>query len=87
MGFNEPSKAIAIVKNWHYGGYLATRAAAARAHLTELPPSLLRTLAEAKTPTTRSSASTSSLSRLPAGVQLFAAFAGARRPAEPARRR
>jgi len=72
MGFKEPSKAIAIVKKWHYGGYLATRAAAARAHLTELLPSLLRTLAEAKNPDDALFRFDQFLSRLPAGVQLFA---------------
>src|SRR5262249_27503166 len=45
MGFKDPSAAIATVKKWHYGGYGATRAAAARAHLTELLPNLLQTLA------------------------------------------
>lgn len=72
MGFKEPSKAIAIVRKWHYGGYLATRAAAARAHLTELLPSLLRTLAEAKNPDDALYRFDQFLSRLPAGVQLFA---------------
>jgi glutamate-ammonia-ligase adenylyltransferase len=72
MGFKEPSKAIAIVRKWHYGGYLATRAAAARAHLTELLPGLLRTLAEAKNPDDALHRFDQFLSRLPAGVQLFA---------------
>ena len=47
MGFADPSKASATVRKWHYGGYPATRAAAARAHLTELLPALLKAIASA----------------------------------------
>jgi len=72
MGFREPSKAIATVKKWHYGGYAATRAAAARAHLTELLPALLSTIAEAGNPDDALMRFDNFLSRLPAGVQLFA---------------
>lgn len=72
MGFREPSKAIATVKKWHYGGYLATRASAARAHLTELLPSLLRTISEAGNPDDALHRFDQFLARLPAGVQLFA---------------
>ncbi len=73
MGFQEPAKAIATVRKWHYGGYAATRAAAARAHLTELLPALLdhhcRTGNADEAP---SSASTISSAGCRAGVQLFA---------------
>lgn len=71
MGFREPSKAIATVKKWHYGGYAATRAAAARAHLTELLPALLKTISEAGNPDDALRRFDDFLSRLPAGVQLF----------------
>jgi glutamate-ammonia-ligase adenylyltransferase len=71
MGFKEPSKAIATVKKWHYGGYAATRAAAARAHLTELLPALLKTISEAGNPDDALRRFDDFLSRLPAGVQLF----------------
>ncbi len=71
MGFGEPSKAIATVKKWHYGSYGATRAAAARAHLTELLPALLSTIAEAGNPDDALMRFDNFLSRLPSGVQLF----------------
>ncbi len=72
MGFREPSKAIAMVRKWHYGSYAATRAAAARAHLTELLPALLKTVAEAGNPDEALTRFDNFLSRLPSGVQLFA---------------
>ena len=71
MGFRDPSKAIATVKHWHYGSYGATRAAAARAHLTELLPALLSTIAEAGNPDDALMRFDNFLSRLPSGVQLF----------------
>lgn len=72
MGFKDPSKAIETVKKWHYGGYAATRASAARAHLTELLPSLLDTIAQARSPDESLMRFDLFLARLPAGVQLFA---------------
>ncbi|MDC9823854.1 bifunctional [glutamine synthetase] adenylyltransferase/[glutamine synthetase]-adenylyl-L-tyrosine phosphorylase [Devosia sp. ZB163] len=72
MGFREPSKAIATVKKWHYGSYGATRASAARAHLTELLPALLTTISEAGNPDDALMRFDNFLSRLPSGVQLFA---------------
>lgn len=72
MGFKDPSKAIETVKKWHYGGYAATRASAARAHLTELLPSLLETIAQARSPDESLMRFDLFLARLPAGVQLFA---------------
>ena len=71
MGFKEPSRAIETVKKWHYGGYAAARAAAARAHLTELLPALLTTISEAGNPDDALFRFDQFLSRLPAGVQLF----------------
>jgi glutamate-ammonia-ligase adenylyltransferase len=71
MGFKEPSRAIETVKKWHYGGYAATRAAAARAHLTELLPALLSTVAGAGNPDDALRRFDDFLSRLPSGVQLF----------------
>jgi glutamine synthetase adenylyltransferase len=72
MGFAEPSKAIATVRKWHYGSYPATRAAAARAHLTELLPALLSTLSTAGNADEALAKFDNFLSRLPTGVQLFA---------------
>jgi glutamate-ammonia-ligase adenylyltransferase len=71
MGFKEPSRAIATVKKWHYGSYAATRASAARAHLTELLPALLKTISEAGNPDDALRRFDDFLSRLPSGVQLF----------------
>jgi glutamate-ammonia-ligase adenylyltransferase len=72
MGFAEPSKAIETVRKWHYGSYPATRAAAARAHLTELLPALLSTLSTAGNADEALAKFDNFLSRLPTGVQLFA---------------
>ncbi|MGV3650950.1 MAG: bifunctional [glutamine synthetase] adenylyltransferase/[glutamine synthetase]-adenylyl-L-tyrosine phosphorylase [Devosia sp.] len=72
MGFAEPAKASATVRKWHYGSYPATRFAAARAHLTELLPSLLKTIATARNADAALARFDHFLSRLPSGVQLFA---------------
>ncbi|MEQ1902046.1 MAG: bifunctional [glutamine synthetase] adenylyltransferase/[glutamine synthetase]-adenylyl-L-tyrosine phosphorylase [Devosia sp.] len=71
MGFADPAKVSATVRKWHYGGYRATRASAARAHLTELLPMLLEALAETGGPDDALARFDDFLSRLPAGVQLF----------------
>lgn len=72
MGFADPAKVSATVRKWHYGGYAATRAAAARAHLTELLPALLQTLAATGNADEAMVRFDNFLSRLPSGVQLFA---------------
>jgi glutamate-ammonia-ligase adenylyltransferase len=72
MGFSDAHKAIETVKKWHYGSYAATRTSAARAHLTELLPALLTTLSLAGNADEALSRFDNFLSRLPAGVQLFA---------------
>jgi glutamate-ammonia-ligase adenylyltransferase len=72
MGFNDASKAIETVRKWHYGSYPATRASAARAHLTELLPALLTTLGTAGNADEALAKFDNFLGRLPTGVQLFA---------------
>jgi glutamate-ammonia-ligase adenylyltransferase len=72
MGFKDPATVSATVRKWHYGGYAATRAAAARAHLTELLPALLTTIAKAGNADLSFSRFDNFLGRLPSGVQLFA---------------
>ncbi len=72
MGFADASKVSATVRKWHYGGYAATRAAAARAHLTELLPALLKTISAAGNADETMDRFDNFLSRLPSGVQLFA---------------
>lgn len=72
MGFADAHKAIETVRKWHYGSYAATRTAAARAHLTELLPALLATLGRAGNADEALARMDDFLSRLPAGVELFA---------------
>ena len=72
MGFADPAKASQTIRKWHYGSYAATRTSAARAHLTELLPALLKTIAGAGNADEAMSRFDNFLSRLPAGVQLFA---------------
>src|SRR5690606_26575636 len=70
-GFREPARISATVRKWHYGSYAATRASAARAHLTELLPALLKTLAATGNADEAMARFDNFLSRLPSGVQLF----------------
>jgi glutamate-ammonia-ligase adenylyltransferase len=72
MGFADPHRAAETVRKWHYGSYAATRTAAARAHLTELLPSLLKTIAAAGDADETLRRFDDFLSRLPAGIQFFA---------------
>ncbi|KKB09058.1 bifunctional [glutamine synthetase] adenylyltransferase/[glutamine synthetase]-adenylyl-L-tyrosine phosphorylase [Devosia chinhatensis] len=72
MGFSDAHRAIEIVRKWHYGSYAATRTSAARAHLTELLPALLKTLSLTGNADAALARMDDFLSRLPAGVQLFA---------------
>jgi glutamate-ammonia-ligase adenylyltransferase len=72
LGFANPAQVSATVRKWHYGGYAATRAAAARAHLTELLPALLKTVSMAGNADETLARFDDFLARLPAGVQLFA---------------
>ena len=72
MGFREPATVSATVRKWHYGGYRATRTSAARAHLTELLPSLLASFARTGNADLALKRFDNFLGRLPAGVQFFA---------------
>jgi glutamate-ammonia-ligase adenylyltransferase len=72
MGFRDPAAVSATVRKWHYGGYRATRAAAARAHLTELLPLLLTTFARTGNADLAFQRFDNFLGRIPTGVQLFA---------------
>ena len=71
MGFKDPAAASATIRKWHYGGYRATRAAAARAQLTELLPALLLTVSRAGNADLALERFDHFLARLPSGVQLF----------------
>ena len=72
MGFKDAAAVSATVRKWHYGGYRATRTAAARAHLTELLPALLSTFARTGNADLALQRFDNFLGRLPAVVQLFA---------------
>ena len=72
MGFRDPVAVSATVRKWHYGSYNATRAAAARAHLTELLPQLLTTFARTGNADLAFQRFDNFLGRIPTGVQLFA---------------
>lgn len=71
MGFSDPKTASATIRKWHYGGYPATRAEAARAQLTALVPILVQTMAEAGNTDMALARFDHFVARLPAGVQLF----------------
>lgn len=72
IGFNDPSKVIETIKRWHYGGYASTRADKARQTLTALIPSLLRNISNARNADEALRQFDFFISKLPAGVQLFA---------------
>ena len=72
LGFREPSKAAAMVRGWHHGRSAATRTERARELLTELMPDLLRAFGRTPHPDFALLRLDEFLTRLPAGVQLFA---------------
>lgn len=72
LGFRDAIGASAVIRKWHYGGYAATRADKARQHLTELMPVLLEALASTGNADEALKQFDTFLSKLPAGVQLFA---------------
>ncbi len=71
LGFNDAALASNTIRKWHYGSYPATRAAASRAHLTELLPNLLKSLAQAGNADEALARFDNFLSKFPSGVQLF----------------
>ncbi|RYE11161.1 MAG: bifunctional [glutamine synthetase] adenylyltransferase/[glutamine synthetase]-adenylyl-L-tyrosine phosphorylase [Hyphomicrobiales bacterium] len=71
MGFSDPAMVSSTIRKWHYGGYRATAASAARAHLTELLPLLLTTFARTGNADLAFQRFDNFLGRLPSGVQLF----------------
>jgi len=72
LGYRQSVEAARIVKAWHFGRYPAMRSAKARERLTELHPVLLSALAGTDNPDAALRTFDNFLSRLPAGVQLFA---------------
>ncbi len=74
MGFQEPAAVADVVRQWHHGRYRCTRSPRARELLTELMPTLLRTLAHRTNPDQALRRFDQFLHALPTGVQLFALF-------------
>ncbi|WP_339778794.1 bifunctional [glutamine synthetase] adenylyltransferase/[glutamine synthetase]-adenylyl-L-tyrosine phosphorylase [uncultured Thalassospira sp.] len=71
MGFENASMISTTVRGWHHGRYRATRSRRAREILTELMPTLLKSLSETTNPDMAFRAFDEFLKGLPAGVQLF----------------
>jgi glutamate-ammonia-ligase adenylyltransferase len=72
LGYRDPANVTRAVRGWHFGRYPAMRSAAARERLTEITPALLEALAATDNADAALAAFDRFLSRLPAGVQLFA---------------
>ena len=72
MGFRDAKHVAQAVRGWHHGRIRATRSARARALLTRLVPSLLESLGATAHPDAAFAQFDRFLSRIPAGVQLFA---------------
>ena len=71
MGYRDPSGALKLVREWHFGRYQAMRSTRARERLTELQPVLLEVLGTTPDPNATLAAFDRFLAELPAGVQLF----------------
>ena len=71
MGYRDPSGALKLVREWHFGRYQAMRSTRARERLTELQPVLLEVLGTTPDPNATLLAFDRFLAELPAGVQLF----------------
>jgi glutamate-ammonia-ligase adenylyltransferase len=74
MGFDNAPYISSTVRGWHHGRYRATRSRRAREILTELMPTLLKSLSETTNPDMAFRAFDDFLKGLPAGVQLFSLF-------------
>ncbi|MFD0986790.1 bifunctional [glutamine synthetase] adenylyltransferase/[glutamine synthetase]-adenylyl-L-tyrosine phosphorylase [Methyloligella solikamskensis] len=73
-GFKNPREAVAVLRAWHSGRYVATRSSQAQERMTEFLPLLLRTLGRTAEPDRALATFDQVLSDLPAGLQLFSAF-------------
>jgi [glutamine synthetase] adenylyltransferase / [glutamine synthetase]-adenylyl-L-tyrosine phosphorylase len=74
-GFKNPREAVAVLRAWQSGRYVATRSKQAQERLVEFMPLLLRTLGRTAEPDRALSTFDQVLSELPAGLQLFSAIA------------
>jgi [glutamine synthetase] adenylyltransferase / [glutamine synthetase]-adenylyl-L-tyrosine phosphorylase len=74
MGYKNPSVVSQVIRSWHHGIFRATRSTRSRQILTELLPALLLAFAKTRQPDRAFINFDQSLSKLPAGVQLFSVF-------------
>ncbi len=74
MGFTNAEMVCSTIRGWHHGRVRATRSSLVRELLTELTPALLAALASTAAPELAFVRFDDFLSRLPAGVALFALF-------------
>ena len=71
LGYNDPQRVTKIVRAWHFGRYVATRATQVRQQLTTIQSGLIEAFAKTDNPDVALITFDDFLSRLPAGVQLF----------------
>jgi glutamate-ammonia-ligase adenylyltransferase len=74
LGFTEPKVIDSSVRIWHHGRYRSTRNTRSQQLLTELMPTLLRSLAGTASPDQAFLRFDKFLANLPAGIQLFSMF-------------
>jgi len=74
FGFSSPESVAAEIRSWHHGRYRATRSTRSRELLTELMPSLLKTIGATAEPDRALARFDAFLAKLPAGIQLFSLF-------------
>ena len=71
MGFENPSRAISVVRGWHFGRHPAVQSQQAREQLTELTPALLMEFCETRQADETLLNFDEFLKGLPSGIQLF----------------
>lgn len=71
MGFKDPAAVSGRVRAWHHGHIRATRSTRARELLTELTPTIFRTMQQQPDPDAAFRMLDEFLTGLPAGVQIF----------------
>jgi len=74
LGYVNPHAVASTIRGWHHGRYRALRGTRARERLTELMPSLIRSLSETANPDGALLRFDNFLAHLPAGAQIFALF-------------
>lgn len=75
LGFHNPQAAIAAIRAWQSGRYVATRSARARERLTEFLPALLDAFSRTAEPDLALTTFDKVIADMPAGVQLFSLLA------------